>query len=107
MVGTVFLSEGLLKVLFTADLGEGRFSRLGIPYPKPASYFVAICEITCSILILLGFRVRAAAWPLLAVMYPILATEGFWKAAHESRVDFCMICGLVYLLNSYWRRGAR
>ena len=33
MVGTVFLSEGIQKFLFPAELGPGRFARIGIPRP--------------------------------------------------------------------------
>ena len=29
---------------------------------------------------------------------PMFAHDGFWKAAHESRVDFAMLLGLLFLL---------
>ncbi|MBU6180610.1 MAG: DoxX family protein, partial [Verrucomicrobia bacterium] len=34
MVGGVFLSEGLQKFLYPADLGSGRFEKIGIPAPE-------------------------------------------------------------------------
>ncbi len=114
MVGTVFLSEGAQKFLFPEELGGGRFAKLGLPYPGYLGYFVATLEILCALLIIAGIRVRAAVWPLFGVMagaiyltkYPILMNEGVWKLAHEARTDFCMVCGLLYLTHSYWRRGA-
>ena len=33
IVGAVFLSEGIQKFLFSADLGVGRFVKIGIPAP--------------------------------------------------------------------------
>jgi hypothetical protein len=33
MVGAVFLSEGIQKFPFPADLGVGRFVKIGIPSP--------------------------------------------------------------------------
>jgi putative oxidoreductase len=113
MVGVVFLSEGTQKFLFPGALGGGRFAKLGLPYPSYLGYFVATLEILCALLIIAGIRVRAAVWPLFGVMagalyltkYPVLINEGVWRMAHETRADFCMVCGLAYLTHSYWRRG--
>ena len=33
LVGAVFLSEGIQKFLFSAELGVGRFAKIGIPSP--------------------------------------------------------------------------
>lgn len=113
MVGVVFFSEGLQKFIFPALMGGGRFARYGIPYPSSTSYVVATIELVGSVLLLAGIKVREAAWPLLAVIagaffftkLPMLRNEGVWHFAHEARVDFCMGCGLIYLIHSYWRRG--
>ncbi len=113
MVGLVFLSEGAQKFLLSEELGVGRFRKLGIPYPQYTALFVASVECICAILLLAGIRVRAAVWPLFGVMagaiyftkVPVLLNEGFWRFAHDTRTDYCMVCGLVYLTASYWHRG--
>jgi uncharacterized membrane protein YphA (DoxX/SURF4 family) len=56
--------------------------------------------------VLLGFMTRLAVIPLLAIMavalsttkWPMLAAEGFWHMAHESRTDWSMTLGSLYLL---------
>jgi len=35
LVGGVFLAEGIQKFLYPAELGAGRFERIGIPFPGP------------------------------------------------------------------------
>ena len=40
MVGSVFLSEGIQKFLYAAELGAGRFVRIGIPAPEIMGPFV-------------------------------------------------------------------
>jgi putative oxidoreductase len=106
MVGAVFLSEGIQKLLFPAALGVGRFTMIGIPAPELMAPFVGTVEITCGILLVLGLFTRLAAVPLLVVILvalattkvPILLKAGFWAAAHEARTDYCMLVGLVFLL---------
>jgi putative oxidoreductase len=106
MVGVVFLSEGIQKFLFPADLGVGRFEKIGIPAPHLLAPFVGIVEVLCGALILFGLLSRLATIPLLIDMtvailltkLPILLKSGFWKMAHEARTDFCMILGLLFLL---------
>lgn len=106
MVGAVFLSEGIQKFLFPAEVGAGRFAKIGLPSPEILAPFVGSFEIVCGTLILLGLTTRLAAIPLLIVMstaiyttkIPILLKSGFWKMAHESRTDFAMFLGLLFLL---------
>ena len=105
-VGAVFLSEGVQKFLFPADLGVGRFVKIGIPAPEVMAPFVGVVEIVCGLLILVGFLTRLAAVPLVIDMLvavsttkiPMLLKSGFWAAAHEARVDFAMLLCLVFLL---------
>ncbi len=47
LVGAVFLSEGLQKFLFPAQLGVGRFAKIGLPAPGLLAPFVGACEIVC------------------------------------------------------------
>jgi uncharacterized membrane protein YphA (DoxX/SURF4 family) len=106
MVGAVFLSEGIQKFLFPEQLGAGRFLKIGLPMPDVLGPFVGTFEIACGTLVLLGLMTRLAAIPLLAIMavalattkWPMLADQGFWYMAHESRTDWSMTLGSLYLL---------
>ena len=118
-VGAIFLSEGIQKFLFPELLGVGRFTRIGIPFPEVMGPFVGAVEIVGGALILLGCLTRMAAIPLvidisvaiISTKIPILlghdyggfhvtklARYGFWSMASESRTDFSMLFGLLFLL---------
>jgi putative oxidoreductase len=106
MVGAVFLSEGIQKFLFQAELGSGRFAKIGLPSPGFLGPFVGSFEITCGLLILIGFITRLAAIPLITIMLiaiattkaDVLAYEGFWEMMHGSRTDWSMLLGSIFLL---------
>lgn len=106
MVGTVFLSEGIQKFLFSDDLGVGRFINIGIPSPEMMAPFVGTVEIICGSMILLGLLTRLAAVPVIVDMVvaiattkiPILLKDGFWKMAHEARTDWSMLLNSLFLL---------
>ena len=118
-VGLVFLPEGIQKLLFPEILGSGRFADIGIPYPQITGPFVGWIELVCGLLILLGLFTRLAALPLIITMVvAIIATKipiwlghdwlifnvrelsryGFWSFLHETRADWAMLAGSVYLL---------
>jgi uncharacterized membrane protein YphA (DoxX/SURF4 family) len=106
LVGWVFVSEGIQKFLFPAQLGVGRFEKIGIPSPHLMAPFVGTVEIVCGALLLIGLFTRLAAIPLLAVILvaiattkiPMLAKTGIWSMLHEARTDFSMVLGLIFLL---------
>jgi putative oxidoreductase len=119
MVGAVFLFEGIQKFLYPAAVGAGRFERIGIPYADLLGPLVGGVEIVCGALVLLGLLTRLAVLPLLGIMavafvttkLPILLGQdlgpfqvrelpyyGFWGFAHESRTDFSMVMGSLFLL---------
>ena len=106
LVGGVFLSEGIQKFLFPGALGVGRFAKIGIPAPQVMAPFVGAVEIIFGSLLIVGLLTRWATVPLLidisvAIMttkIPLLFKEGFWKTAHEARVDVDMLLGLIFLL---------
>ena len=119
MVGGIFASEGLQKFLYPAELGSGRFAKIGIPAPEFFGPFVGAVELICGLLLLAGLATRFAAVPLIITMLvalftvkiPILiGTEfmgfslrrlpryGFLSMLHESRNDISMLCGSLYLL---------
>lgn len=127
----VFFPEGLQKLLFPAVLGAGRFTRIGIPWPDTLGPFVGVVEITCGALVIAGLLTRLAAVPLIIIMLvaivstkiPILLGHdflifhlqtfqryGFWSMQHESRDDFAMLLGSIYLLiagGGAWSLDAR
>jgi uncharacterized membrane protein YphA (DoxX/SURF4 family) len=119
VVGGVFLSEGIQKFLYPAENGVGRFTKIGIPAPEVMAPFVGVVEIVCGALILIGLLTRLAAIPLIInMLVAILSTKipillghgfwgfslrtlpyyGFWGMAHESRTDFAMLLGSIFLL---------
>jgi uncharacterized membrane protein YphA (DoxX/SURF4 family) len=118
LVGCVFLSEGVQKFLFPAEIGAGRFAKIGLPSPEILASFVGATEIICGVLVLLGFLTRIAVIPLIIIMLtaivstkiPILLESGFWKMAHDSRTDFAMLlCSIFLLINGAgkWSLDAR
>jgi uncharacterized membrane protein YphA (DoxX/SURF4 family) len=106
LVGAVFLSEGIQKFLFPDELGVGRFIKIGIPAPEIMAPFVGVTEIACGSLLILGLLTRPAALVLIINMLvaiattkvPILLDRGFWAMAHESRTDWSMLLGSLFLL---------
>jgi uncharacterized membrane protein YphA (DoxX/SURF4 family) len=119
MVGGIFLSEGIQKFLYPAELAAGRFAKIGLPAPEFFGPFVGGVEIVCGSLLLAGLLTRLAAVPLIVAMLvamvsiklPILLGTGFWGFSlrplphyglwpmlHEARNDLCMILGAAFLL---------
>jgi uncharacterized membrane protein YphA (DoxX/SURF4 family) len=106
IVGVVFLLEGILKFLNPQELGVGRFIKIGIPFPSFFAPFDGVFEIGCGILLVLGLVTRLAAIPMIINMIvaitstkiPLLLHDGFWKAAHEARLDFSMLLGCIFFL---------
>jgi uncharacterized membrane protein YphA (DoxX/SURF4 family) len=94
------------KFLFPADLGVGRFAKIGIPSPEILAPFVGVVEIVGGFLLLLGLGTRLAAGALIIDMLvaitttkiPILLKDGLWKMAHEARTDWSMLLGALFLL---------
>ncbi|MBF0570478.1 MAG: DoxX family protein [Candidatus Omnitrophica bacterium] len=106
IVGLVFFTEGIQKFLYPDTLGVGRFIRIGIPAPEVMAPFVGVVEIVFGLLIVVGLLTRLATVPLIinitvaiiTTKIPMFASKGFWSTIHESRVDFCMLLGLIFLL---------
>lgn len=112
MTGAVFLSEGIQKFLYPEVLGMGRFLKIGIPYPEYLAPFVGGVEIVGGILILIGLFTRIASLMLfinicvaiVTTKFPLLQNS-FWTFAHESRTDFSMFIGTLFLIikgGGYW-----
>jgi uncharacterized membrane protein YphA (DoxX/SURF4 family) len=118
-VALVFFPVGIQKLAFPEILGSGRFAGIGIPWPSFMGFFVGWVELTCGLLILFGLFTRFAAVPLIITMVvaivstkiPIwlghdwlifnlreLSRYGFWSFLHETRTDWAMLMGSLYLL---------
>jgi len=113
-VGAVFLSEGIGKFLHPAEQAAGRFAKIGIPAPEFFGGLSAVAETVCGVLLLVGLLTRLAALPMLVNMVLALAltkipilwggsadkpkADGLWDMAHESRTDWAMLLGLLFLL---------
>jgi putative oxidoreductase len=119
VVGGVFFTEGVQKFLYPAELGAGRFAKIGIPFPAVMGPFDGAVEILCGALVVLGLFTRLATLLLLIdISVAILSTKipillgkelwgfslpklpryGFLAMMHEARTDFAMWFGLVFLL---------
>ena len=116
MVGGVFLSEGILKFVYT-NQGVGRFSKIGIPAPELMAHFVAVLEIVGGILLIAGFLTRVIAIPfVIEMVVAILSTKvtlylgtsplplppsppqtGMWAVLHETRSDYAQIMSVLFL----------
>src|SRR5207248_11341054 len=86
VVGGIFLTEGIQKFLYPADLGAGRFAKIGIPMPDIMGPFIGGIEIVCGALLIIGLLTRLPAILLLldisvaivSTKIPILLGHGFW-----------------------------
>src|SRR5437763_11650564 len=86
MAGSVFLSEGIQKFLYPADLAAGRFTKIGILAPEIMGPFVGGCEVVFGALLIVGMLTRLAAIvllidisaPIVSTTIPVLLGPGFW-----------------------------
>ncbi len=113
IVGSVFLSEGIQKFLLPQLRGAGRFEKIGLPFPEILGTFVGSFEIVCGLLILIGLFTRLASIPTIIIMIIAFATtkmsiyidKGFLQVLHESRTDWSMLLGSIFLIirgGGYW-----
>jgi uncharacterized membrane protein YphA (DoxX/SURF4 family) len=118
-VGLIFFTQGILKYI-DPNMGVVRFTRIGFSHPYFTAHFVGTFEIACGLLVLLGLWTRAAAVPPLFVITTAIATtkipelfranQGFWYMVSDARVDFAMLCSLLFLISvggGAWSLDAR
>lgn len=119
LVGLVFLTEGILKYVYPAELGTGRFAHIGLPFPHFLAPFVGAVEIASGGALILGFYAGDAALLLLIVIMTAIVTTkvpillghplgrfaapkldhyGLLSFIHEARTDLSMFVGLVAIL---------
>jgi putative oxidoreductase len=95
----------LQKYFRPGELGAVRFANIGFSNPEFWAQFTGFFEITCGIMILLGFLTRLACIPLFIIIMvafvttkmQILTGHGFWPFAHEYRTDFAVTLLLILL----------
>lgn len=129
MVGLVFLLEGILKFLWPATLGVGRFTEIGLPYPHLLASVAGGVEIGAGAAVMLNFFAGDASLALLAVIVTALVTTkipillgrslgpftlaklheyGWLSFFHEARTDFSMLfCLVAIIMDSGIRVGRR
>ncbi|MFP5236195.1 MAG: DoxX family protein [Acidobacteriota bacterium] len=118
VVGLVFITEGILKLIEPGALGAGRFARIGLPIPHILGPFVGIVEIISGAAVVLNLYTGEAAVLLLCVIATALVTtklpillghsvgrfhapaggHGVLAFIHEARTDLSMLFCLVALL---------
>jgi putative oxidoreductase len=116
MAGGVFLSEGILKLVYT-NQGVGRFTKLGLPWPQLTANFIACLEIGGGLLLIAGLLTRLIAIPFMIEMIVAIAVTkvglyfgtsplpmppappklGFWAVMHETRSDYAQLLTTAFL----------
>jgi putative oxidoreductase len=113
-VGLIFIVEGVLKYTRPEQLGAGRFAKVGIPGASTLANLDGAFEIGCGLFIVIGLLTRLAVVPMIVDMVGALATtkfpllwgaaalypgeHGLWDFLHESRLEWAMLCGSLFLL---------
>jgi uncharacterized membrane protein YphA (DoxX/SURF4 family) len=106
ITGLIFISEGIQKFMIVSMLGPAYFKEIGFGHPEFWAYFTGAFEISCGLLVLIGFLTRLASIPLLIVLtgafftanLPVLLDKGFLTFAHEYRIDFALVLLLIMLV---------
>ena len=129
IVAVVFITEGVLKLVYPAEFGAGRFAHIGIMYPQIMGPSMGLVEIGAGAAVLANFYAGEAAIALLAVIVtaivttkiPILLSHplgpfalaknvthyGILGFLHESRTDLAMLFSLIAIAIDSGVRGGR
>jgi putative oxidoreductase len=117
MAGAVFLSEGILKLVYT-NQGVGRFTKLGFPFPGTVATAIAAFEIVGGLLLIAGLYTRLIAIGFsIEMVVAMLTTKialylgtsplappaappkvGIWAVLHETRSDWAQLMCCVFLV---------
>ena len=117
MAGAVFLSEGVIKLVFD-NQGVGRFTKLGFPFPDVTATGVALFEIIGGLMLIAGIYTRLVALGFsIEMVVAILTTKislylgtsplappaappktGIWAVLHETRSDWAQLLTCVFLV---------
>jgi putative oxidoreductase len=117
MAGAVFLSEGILKFVYT-NQGVGRFTKLGFPFPATMATTIGVFEIVGGLMLIAGLFTRLVAIGFsFEMIVAILSTKitlylgtsplpapaaapklGMWAVLHETRSDWAQLMCCVFLI---------
>ncbi len=117
MAGAVFLSEGILKFVYT-NQGVGRFTKLGFPFPDTMATAIGVFEIVGGAMLISGLFTRLVAigfsFEMIVAMLttkislylgtsplpaPAAAPKvGIWAVLHETRSDWAQLVCCVFLI---------
>lgn len=116
MAGAVFLSEGILKFVYT-NQGVGRFTKLGFPFPDLTASAIGAFEIVGGAMLVAGLFTRLVAIGFsIEMVVAILTTKislflgtsplplpasppkvGVWAVLHETRSDWAQLLCCMFL----------
>ena len=110
MVGTLFLSEGIQKILFRGIQSTVRFEKIGLFSTQFLDYYSVAFEIICVRLIILGLFKRIACISLKIIIEmkftptksEVYLKNDFGKLLHGRRTDLSMLFSNILL---FIRRG--
>jgi uncharacterized membrane protein YphA (DoxX/SURF4 family) len=94
-VGGIFLFAGIMK-LFDPNMVSGMLGGMGFPAPAFWTWLLIAAEALCGASVLLGFKLKWAAVPLMIVSIVILAV-----ASAQAMVAISLLASLV----SLWLSG--
>ncbi len=117
MTGSVFFWEGILKFVYV-NQGDGRFTKLGFPFPETTAHIIATGEIIGGLLLIFGLFTRITAFYfIIQMLVAVLSTKidlyfgtsplplppappkmGIWAVLHEIRSDYAQILTSLFLL---------
>jgi putative oxidoreductase len=87
LIGLIFLVAGVRKVVGFAG-AAAYFTKLGFPAPEVVTVIAIIIEIGGSILLIVGWRARWAAWLLaLFVVIAAFAAHRFWEISDPGQFN--------------------
>jgi putative oxidoreductase len=129
IVAVVFVTEGVLKLVYPGEYGSGRFAHIGVMYPQVLGPLVGVVEIVAGAAVLANFYAGDAAILLLAVILTAIVTTkipillgrplgpfalpknvshfGVLGFLHEARTDLAMLFGLIAIAIDSGVRGGR
>lgn len=117
MAGAVFLSEGILKFVYT-NQGVGRFTKLGFPFPDTMATAIGVFEIVGGVMLIaglftrlvsIGFSIEMVVAMLTTKITLFLGTSplplpaappkvGIWAVLHETRSDWAQLVCCLFLV---------
>src|SRR5712691_1285794 len=106
LIGLIFLVAGVRKVMGFAGT-VAYLAKLGFPAPEVMALIAIIIQICCSILLIVGWRPRWAAWLLvLFVVIAAFAAHRFWETTDPGQYgnqmnhflkNLSIVGGLLYV----------